>query len=149
LLHMEAARRAAPAIEQQPIRSPVFIIGLPRTGTTLLHGLMSQDPENRVPLTWEVMYPARQTQEPDGDLARRRTAARLAWADRLAPEFKRIHPIAPDLPQECIAITAQVFMSIQFHTTHNVASYQDWLERDSQTLAYAFHRRLLQHLDFD
>ena len=43
---------------------------------------------------------------------------------RLAPEFMRIHPIAPDLPQECIAITAQVFMSIQFHTTHDVPSYQ-------------------------
>ena len=58
----------------------------------------------------------------------------------------RIHPIAPDLPQECIAITAQVFMSIQFHTTHNVPSYENWLEADSQDLGYDFHRRLLQHL---
>jgi hypothetical protein len=37
-------------------------------------------------------------------------------------------------------------MSIQFHTTHDVGAYQDWFERDSQALAYAFHRRLLQHL---
>ena len=37
-------------------------------------------------------------------------------------------------------------MSIQFHTTHDVASYEDWFEQDSQTLAYRFHRRLLQHL---
>src|SRR4029078_6460408 len=48
----------------------------------------------------------------------------------------RIHPIAPDLPQECIAIHAQVFMGIQFHTTHDVSSYEDWIERDSQHLAY-------------
>ena len=68
---------------------------------------------------------------------------RLAWANRLAPEFKRIHPIAADLPQECIAITAQIFMSIQFHTTHDVRSYEDWLERDSQTLGYDFHYRFL------
>ena len=74
------------------------------------------------------------------------TASRLAWANRLAPQFRKIHPIAHDLPQECIAITAQVFMSIQFHTTHDVPSYEDWFERESQQLAYAFHRRLLQHL---
>src|SRR5690606_19663336 len=75
-----------------------------------------------------------------------KTAARLAWANRLAPEFKRIHPIAPDLPQECIAITANVFMSIQFHTTHDVPSYEDWFERSGQALAYDFHYRFLQHL---
>jgi hypothetical protein len=58
----------------------------------------------------------------------------------------RIHPIAADLPQECIAITAQTFMSIQFHTTHNVPSYQDWFENAAQDLGLDFHRRLLQHL---
>jgi len=148
LLHMEAERAADASIESRPIAAPVFIIGLPRTGTTLLHGLMSQDPANRVPLTWEVMFPARR---PDGAATtaelRAKTAARLEWANRLAPEFKRIHPIAPDLPQECIAITANVFMSIQFHTTHDVGSYEDWFERDTQKLAYDFHYRFLQHLD--
>lgn len=43
-------------------------------------------------------------------------------------------------------MTAPVFMSIQFHTTHNVPSYQDWIQSDDQALAYAFHHRLLQHL---
>ena len=147
LLHMEAERQRAPGISDEEIRSPVFIIGLPRTGTTLLHGLMSEDDANRVPRTWEVMYPAAFPNTPEGiAAARRQTESRLAWANRLAPQFKKIHPIAPDLPQECIAITAAVFMSIQFHTTHNVPSYEDWFEQDSQTLAYRFHRRFLQHL---
>ena len=147
LFYLEAERKQNPSIADEPIRAPTFIIGLPRTGTTLLHGLMSEDPVNRVPRTWEVMYPARFPNTPDGiERARRLTAARLGWANRLAPQFRKIHPIAPDLPQECIAITAQVFMSIQFHTTHDVAKYEDWLEQDSQRLAYAFHRRLLQHL---
>jgi hypothetical protein len=147
LLRLEDERRNVADVERQKVDDPVFIIGLPRTGTTLLHGLMSQDPHNRVPLTWEVMYPAGYPNDA-GSIARvrSRTATRLAWANRLAPEFKRIHPIAPDLPQECIAITAQVFMSIQFHTTHNVPSYENWLEADSQDLAYRFHHRLLQHL---
>ncbi|MBN1240490.1 MAG: sulfotransferase [Gammaproteobacteria bacterium] len=148
LLHLEADRARDPSIEQVPIAKPVFIIGLPRTGTTLLHGLMSRDSANRVPLTWEVMFPSRRDREPDRAAeTRKRTASRLAWANRLAPEFKKIHPIAPDLPQECIAITAQVFMSIQFHTTHDVRSYEDWFENDSQKLAYDFHRRFLQHLE--
>ena len=147
LLRLEAERVANPDVERQAIADPVFIIGLPRTGTTHLHGLMSQDPANRAPFTWEVMYPAaRGTTAAEIDPVRARTRARLDWANRLAPEFMRIHPIAPDLPQECIAIHAQVFMGIQFHTTHNVPSFQDWFERDSQDLAYDFHRRLLQHL---
>ena len=147
LLRLEQQRAANPAIERQTIADPVFIIGLPRTGTTHLHGLMSQDPANRAPFTWEVMYPAaRGTTPAEIDPVRAHTQSRLDWANRLAPEFMRIHPIAPDLPQECIAIHAQIFMGIQFHTTHNVPSFQEWFERDSQDLAYDFHRRLLQHL---
>jgi hypothetical protein len=147
LLRLEAERAANPDVERQEVGDPVFIIGLPRTGTTHLHGLLSQDPDNRAPLTWEVMYPAALGATPaEIDPVRARTRSRLDWANRLAPEFRRIHPIAADLPQECIAIHALVFMGIQFHTTHNVPSFQDWFERDSQSLAYDFHRRLLQHL---
>jgi hypothetical protein len=146
LLRMEAERVANPSIEQQRIAAPVFIIGLPRTGTTHLHGLIGEDPANRAPLTWEVMYPAASRSASEVERARSQTGTRLEWADRLAPEFMRIHEVAPDLPQECIAITAQVFMSIQFHTTHDVPSYQTWLEGASQRLGYDFHHRFLQHL---
>lgn len=145
LLHLEHERSQSPQIAGQNIHSPVFITGLPRTGTTLLHGLLTEDPDNRVPLTWEVMYPA--SPKPGRvDAVRKKTNSRLAWVSRLAPGFERIHPIAADLPQECIAITALVFMSIQFHTTHDVPSYEDWFESNTQNLGYAFHHRLLQHL---
>ena len=49
-LHHEIAR--------QKIVKPVFIIGFPRTGTTILHDILAQDPANRAPLTWEVMFPS-------------------------------------------------------------------------------------------
>jgi hypothetical protein len=146
LLRMETERAANPSVERQRIKGPVFIIGLPRTGTTHLHGMISEDPANRAPLTWEVMYPAAARTAGGVARARSQTDMRLAWADRLAPEFMRIHPIAASLPQECIAITAQVFMSIQFHTTHDVASYQDWFEGADQKLGFDFHYRFLQHL---
>jgi len=148
LLRLEAERVRFPALTERRIQAPLFIVGLPRTGTTLLHGLISEDPENRVPRTWEVMYPATFPNTAEGiDAARQLTAQRLEWANRLAPQFRAIHPIAPDLPQECIAVTAQVFSSIQFHTTHDVPSYQAWLEGHSQRLGYEFHYRLLQHLE--
>jgi len=144
-LRMEAERAANADIERQRIVAPVFIIGLPRTGTTHLHGLISEDRANRAPATWEVMYPAASRSSDDVARARSQADTRLGWADRLAPEFMSIHPIAADLPQECIAITAQAFMSIQFHTTHDVPSYQDWFENASQRLAFDFHHRFLQH----
>jgi len=147
LLYLEQERSTTSEIQRQRIDAPVFIIGLPRTGTTLLHGIIAQDADTRVPMTWEVMFPAGYSESAaEMETARRRTASRLAWANRLAPEFKRIHEISADLPQECIAIMAQGFASIQFHTTHDVPSYQDWFESDGQDLGYDFHHRLLQHL---
>jgi hypothetical protein len=147
LLLLEAERTRNPRVMEQSVADPVFIVGLPRTGTTHLHGIVSQDPRNRAPLTWEVMYPAaRGARDVETAAVRARTTSRLDWANRLAPEFVRIHPIGADLPQECIAIHAQIFMGIQFHTTHAVPSYQNWFERDSQNLAYDFHRYMLQHL---
>ncbi|MGI9257457.1 MAG: sulfotransferase, partial [Gammaproteobacteria bacterium] len=147
LIDLESERKEKPAITAQTIDAPVFITGLPRTGTTLLHGLIAQDPGVRVPMTWEVMYPAGfEYTAPEIASARRRTNARLTWANRLAPEFRRIHEIDADLPQECIAIMAQGLFSIQFHTTHNVPSYEDWFEQHGQQHAYEFHHRVLQHL---
>jgi hypothetical protein len=76
----------------------------------------------------------------------RRTARRLAWADRLIPDLKRIHPTGAELPQECVALMAQAFASSEFHTVCHVPSYQDWFEREGQELAYEMHHRMLQHL---
>ena len=147
LLYLEEERKHSGAIEQQEITAPLFIVGLPRTGTTLLHGLIAQDPATRTPLTWEVMYPAGFAETPRGvNRVKRKTTTRLVWADRLAPEFKRIHPIGADLPQECVALMAHGFSSLLFHSIHRVPSYQDWFERDSQTLAFDIHHRILQHL---
>ena len=54
-LQMEQDRQLYPNIAQQEIREPLFIVGLPRSGTTLLHSLLAADPEHRCPLMWEVM----------------------------------------------------------------------------------------------
>ena len=57
-LLMQRDRQLYPNIARQEIRSPLFIVGLPRSGTTLLHNLLAADPWHRSPLMWEVMSPS-------------------------------------------------------------------------------------------
>ncbi|MDT8368985.1 MAG: sulfotransferase, partial [Longimicrobiales bacterium] len=57
-LHLVDDRKRNPAIAEVPIERPIFIVSLPRTGTTFLHGLLAADPANRIPRSWEVMYPS-------------------------------------------------------------------------------------------
>ena len=149
-LRMCADRRRHPAIEAQQIRRPIFVTGLPRTGTTLLHGLLAQDPANRAPYTWESMFPS-----PPPTRAHRDDDPRIAWAERqirwfhrLNPDFRRIHALAARLPDECLIITSHSFMSFQFQTSHRVPSYQAWLEQQDLHESYAAHRRFLQHLQW-
>ena len=57
LLILADAEREDPAILTRPLASPIFITGLPRSGTTFLHGLLAEDPLNRAPRIWEAIYP--------------------------------------------------------------------------------------------
>ena len=147
-LRLEDDRKRFPEIAHEAIVKPIFITGLPRSGTTLLHNLLAQDPDSRVPLTWEVMFPtpppAHDTHDRDPRIAE--AGASLAWLDCLAPGFRRIHPVDAGLAQECIEITTYAFESPRFHTTHNAVAYQTWLAGCDQRAAYAYHRRVLQQL---
>lgn len=146
-LLLERDRRNHPEIAREEIRAPVFIVGLPRTGTTILHTLLVTDPEHRAPLTWEVMEPSA-----PGDVHNRRSIRRaarsLACLRWLAPEFPRLHAIGAELPQECVSLMSLSFMSDQFDTMYNVPSYRTWFLRQNLTPAYEWHRKFLQHLQF-
>ncbi len=149
-LRIVADRTRHPEIADQRLERPVFIVGLPRTGTTLLHRLLAQDPAHRVPRTWEILYPS-----PPPQRARAATDPRIGRAergirqlDRLAPQFQRIHAVGARLPEECIAILAHSFTSDRFVAMHRLPSYQAWLDRQDLRSAYADHRRFLQHLQW-
>jgi hypothetical protein len=149
-LRLHEDRRRHPRIAEQEIRRPLFIVGLPRTGSTLLHHLLAQDPASRVAQAWEVMAPS-----PPPDTGGRGTDSRidqaerdLRWFDRLVPAFKAVHPLGARLPLECMAITSHAFLSQRFHTMYRVPTYQAWLGRQDQRPAYEFHRRFLQHLQW-
>jgi len=149
-LRTTAAWRQHPEIGRGDVRAPIFVLGLPRTGTSILHELLAQDPANRVPMTWEVMWlwppPDRATFDVDPRIAR--AEQHFAGIDRMLPEFKRMHPMGARLPQECVALTAHEFASLLFHTTHRVPSYQAWLDGIDHRPVYASHRRQLQYLQW-
>ena len=148
-LLLQQERTRSPAVTEQRITAPVFIVGLPRTGTTLLHNLLVQDPETRAPLTWEAMFPAGFPQSP---LALRRAkwkaSVRLAMANRITPKFQRLHPLGFDRPEECVALMAPGCASALFHTLYRVPSYQDWFESDRKAPGFEMHFRVLQQLQF-
>ncbi|MEP7015987.1 MAG: sulfotransferase [Verrucomicrobiota bacterium] len=144
-LLMQQDRQLHPGIARQEIREPLFIVGLPRSGTTLLHTLLAADPAHRVPLTWEAMTPSPPTDQ-NRDRRIRHAAQSLASLRWLAPTFERVHTVGAELPQECVSLMSPSFMSDQFDTMYNMPTYRTWYLRQDFRPAYEFHRRFLQHL---
>lgn len=149
-LRMEEDRTRNPGIADQEPRRPIFIAGLPRTGTTLLHSLLALDPASRVPLTWETIYPS-----PPPEAATYLSDSRIGlvdsqmrWFHRMVKGFNRIHPVGARLPIECLVITSHAFLSYQYETTHRLPTYLEWLEGQDLRPAYEVHRRFLQHLQW-
>ncbi len=149
LLLCEAEKRT-PAILEQTIDRPIFITGLPRSGSTFLHNLLAQDRSNHVARAWETIYPY-----PGPNSSKRNTDRRPRIVDRqlaifgkLAPEFQSLHPFTAYSPQECTEITAHVFRSLRFDTTHAVPTYRHWIDDIGHVAAYRFHRQFLQHLQY-
>lgn len=144
-------RREHSDVDDAEVVPPLTIIGQARTGTTILHDLLAQDPTARVPLTWEVERPC-----PPPETATYETDPRIAAVDaRIAavgvgmPELLGMHPMGARLGQECVCITTSDFHSILFATQYRVPSYARWLfnEADHRPV-YGWHRTFLQHLQY-
>jgi hypothetical protein len=147
LLRFRDEENRAPEILAEPIAAPLVIAGLPRSGTTFLHGLLTEDTANIVPRVWQLIHPY-----PDrgrrgaADRRQQRVARQLKMFQMLAPRFRQLHPIGATSPQECSEITAHVFASLRFDTTYRIPSYRHWLDATGHLDAYCFHKRFLQHL---
>jgi hypothetical protein len=148
LLQFDEIEAASPDVLARPIRAPVFITGMPRSGTTFLHRLILQDPGTIAPRLFQLVYPgALQGGPVRAALRKSWVSLQLALFRMIAPELHGLHPVAVDAPEECTDITAQVFRSQRFESIYRVPSYKSWLERSGLLDAYRFHRRFLQHLD--
>ena len=146
-LKMERDRQLYPNIAHQEIREPVFIVGLPRSGTSLLHRLLSADPEHRCPLMWEVRSPSPPTRAHETRRIQRATHS-CNFFNWLVPTVRHAHAIGAEVPQECVSLMTPTFLSDQFDAMYYVPSYRAWFFRQNLQPAYEYHRRFLQQLQF-
>jgi hypothetical protein len=142
-------RKKHPEVSRKPITAPIFIVGQPRTGTTILYDLLAQDPELRAPLTWEVdapcPVPQPETYHTDPRIAQ--TQAGIELSEQIIPGFLAFHPMGALVGQECVRITAGEFVSMIFSVQYRLPSYYRWLLYEADHAgAYRFHRIFLQHL---
>jgi len=143
--------RRHPEIADEKIEQPLIIIGMPRTGTTILHELMTQDAANRNPLFWEVAYPfpPPETASYATDARIKRHQRELDFSHYLMPGVQGMHRMGAQLPQECVAVTAYVFTSMLYSTIFRIPSYTRWLENGADhAAAFRFHRRFHQLLQW-
>jgi hypothetical protein len=137
-----------PEVRDERIVRPWVILGLPRTGTTLLSFLLDLDPLNRSLLAWEaespVPPPELATVAEDPRIAE--TAKRLAGSHRLMPWLAAMHPMGATLPTECVTLFMLDFRSLQIETQARVPHYRAWLERADMKPTFAIHRLVLQIL---
>jgi hypothetical protein len=139
-----------PEILEEPIEAPVLVVGTGRSGTSLLHELLAQDPAHRVARTWELLHPC-----PPPDRATYTTDPRIAAADQeytfwhlIAPEYRTMHENGGDVPNEDPLIDMLQFASDHFMGSYPVPSYGRWLARADLEPVFHAHRRFLQLLQW-
>lgn len=138
-----------PELLERPIERPMFVFGLPRTGTTLAINLLSADPARRCLLRWEVLRPvppaAAGTLHSDPRCVAEQE--RLAMAIKYAPQIAAAHYEDADSPSECQFAMAPSFCAQLFDSNVHVPRYHDWLLHKTRYLpAFRFHKQLLQVL---
>ena len=146
--HVERTFAEHPGILDETIRAPAFIIGMPRTGTTILHALLNLDRNHRAPLSWECLLPHPAPGPDDYEDNDRIDTVRREFDRifRLVPDFRKKHYMRADSPQECLAITALNFTSFQFIAQAYLPDYHDWFVNADQERNLRWHRRFLQFL---
>lgn len=149
-LRVVGAHARHPQIRAGRIESPIFIVGLPRTGSTLVHHLFGVDDRVRVPRRWELLRPW-----PAPETATYLTDFRIEAANReLMPSYERrphlraMRPTRGDFPEECTHILTAHFLGGLFSTLFDVPTFQHAIMRGDLRAAYRFHKMFLQLLQW-
>lgn len=139
-----------PEIKQIPIDDVILITGLQRTGTTILHRLLAEDPENRALLAYEGLNPAPCVDDESENFRKKQRMAKqseraLAY---MAPDFFAIHPVEWNAPEEDVLLLDYAFISTVAESTMNVPTYAKWVEIHDNRPAYEYMRTLMQVLSW-
>jgi hypothetical protein len=140
--------RKHPHVLEVPVQRPVFILGMPRTGTTMVSYLLDADAQNRSLLKWEAYNGV----PPAAAGALRtdpRCRAELAKDEQILkhnPKGAAQHFEAGDGPTECVHLLAQDFRSLMYAVLSTTPTYHDWLQFCDMRTAYNHRKRVLQVL---
>ena len=139
-----------PEIADEGIGAPLVICGLPRTGTTMLHRVIAEDPDFDAALWYEVRYPAPfegwTPSEADARIAAAEEEVRMTL--ELAPELMAIHPFDATSPDEEIMLLEQSFFSRTPESYCHLPEFSAWLDEQDQLPGYRYLVRLLQFLQW-
>jgi hypothetical protein len=143
------------SIDQEVVSGPIVVTGLGRSGTTLLHELLSCDPANRPPLLWELVHTVPGAAAARGE---KNIAPAQYWIDtaddeikvmdEIVPAFTQMHESGGGLPNECIFAFMHQFSSDQWTGLFNIPSYTIWKSGLHQMPIYDWHKRMLQTLQW-
>ena len=129
-----------------PVSRPVFVFGIPRTGTTLLSNLLAADPARRSPLTWELNDPV-PPPTTDTLYTDPRALAALEIERKMLeahPEYGRIYRMSAIYPYECVTIMAHDFRTLMLEAAGRLPNYRDFVFSSDWTPAYEYHKKFLQ-----
>ena len=142
----QAQFTARPEHADVPIERPIFVMGLPRTGTTALHRLLTANPEHQGLELWLTQYPQprppRETWESDPIFNAMQEAFSAHHIE--SPEFMGIHYMDATSVEECWRLLRQTGKSNSYESLANTPRYTNWLREQDWTNAYARHRENLQ-----
>ncbi len=150
-LRVEAYFERYPEILEERIVEPLVIVGLPRTGTTMLHRTIAADPRMYAPLWYEVRFPCPALDwdfSLGGDGRIEEAKAEVAAMVAANPELMAIHPMDATGPDEDIMLLEQSFYSFNMQAFANIPTFDDWIQRQDHAPGYRYFRRLLQFLQW-
>lgn len=149
-LQIQDELKRYPKIQQTPIKQPLFIFGLPRTGSTYLHNLLCQDPSVRWLHLWEAYAPS-----PSPDPKTYATDPRIKQTqdafknyEFFTPESTAMHKYDACAPEECVWLLQNAFACTSFSFLTHIPSYTAWLKEQDMTPVYDYYRQQLQLLDW-
>ncbi|MBI1286628.1 MAG: hypothetical protein GC178_03525 [Flavobacteriales bacterium] len=135
-----------PEVEDVKIERPVFIVGFPRTGTTLLQNLLHLSADRRALEFWELTNPIPVHSDPKADVKKRQriTRSRLAVANFVVPEMKFIHEVRHDSLEECWSLFIPQFAVPNWDMTGRWPDYGEWMLQHDLRPAYREYKKFLQ-----
>lgn len=139
-------RKRHPEVDDIELRRPIFILGFPRTGTTLLQNLLTLDSRYRALEFWELSSPTPVHEDLAVDRKKRIAAiSRTLWAAyKFAPEMAEVHEIRATTPEECWPLMANGWVALNYDLANGMTDFGDWLYQHDMVHAYTEYKQQLQ-----